>query len=108
MAKERSEVPEVQSITSAPEARSQGMARRQKIYLVQMGVRVLAFLATVATWGRVPMWLSVVLIVCAVVLPYTAVLLANEPGRSHGSVTGVEARQLGARATREHLTGGAS
>lgn len=108
MEAERADAPEVQSITSAPEARSAGMVRRQKIYLAQMGVRVVAFVVTVATWGRVPMWLSVVLIVCAVVLPYTAVLLANEPGRSHGSVSAVEARQLGAGSPQQHLPGGAS
>ena len=93
----------MQSITSAPEARSDGIAKRQKIYLAQMGVRVVAFIATVATWGRVPMWASVIMVACAVVLPYTAVLLANEARSARGTATGVPARQLGAAPTRTTL-----
>jgi hypothetical protein len=68
---------EVHSITSAPEALADDMARRQKRYLVQMGIRVICFAAAVLTWGRIPMWASLLLIVAAVVLPYSAVLFAN-------------------------------
>lgn len=68
---------EVTSITSAPEALADDMARRQKRYLVQMGIRVVCFGIAVFSWGRIPMWASLVLIVAAVVLPYSAVLFAN-------------------------------
>jgi hypothetical protein len=68
---------EVQSITSAPEPLADDMARRQKRYLVQMGIRVVCFAAAVFSWGHIPLWASLVLIVAAVVLPYSAVLLAN-------------------------------
>jgi Protein of unknown function (DUF3099). len=84
-ARDRSD--EVQSITSAPVARSEDIAHRQKVYLVQMGVRVLAFLGTVLSWGHVPLWLSCVLLVGAVVLPYTAVVLANQPRLERGVAT---------------------
>ncbi|MBO3085897.1 DUF3099 domain-containing protein [Cellulomonas sp. zg-ZUI188] len=53
------------------------MARRQKRYLVQMGIRVVCFAVAVVSWGRIPMWASLLLIVAAVVLPYSAVLFAN-------------------------------
>ncbi|NLF05385.1 MAG: DUF3099 domain-containing protein [Actinomycetales bacterium] len=96
----------MQSITSAPAPRSEDLAHRQKVYLIQMGIRVVAFLATVATWGRVPMWLSIVFVVGAVVLPYTAVLFANSPKVTRGSATGVEARQLGAAPPHKNLPGG--
>ncbi|WP_246125172.1 DUF3099 domain-containing protein [Cellulomonas xylanilytica] len=68
---------EVHSITSAPEPLADDMARRQKRYLVQMGVRILCFAAAVLSWGSIPMWASLLLIVAAVVLPYSAVLFAN-------------------------------
>lgn len=42
-----------------------------------MGIRVLCFLLAVLLWQHVPLWVSLVLIVGAVVLPYIAVLLAN-------------------------------
>jgi len=42
-----------------------------------MGIRVVCFLVAVLTWSHVPLWVSLVLIVAAVVLPYIAVLFAN-------------------------------
>ncbi|MET0434263.1 MAG: DUF3099 domain-containing protein [Cellulomonas sp.] len=69
--------PPAQSVTSAPEPLGADQARRARRYLIQMGIRVVCFLAAVLTWSRVPMWVSLVLIVGAVVLPYIAVLFAN-------------------------------
>lgn len=66
-----------QSITSAPEPLGADQARRARRYLIQMGIRVVCFLLAVLTWSRVPLWVSLVLIVGAVVLPYIAVLFAN-------------------------------
>jgi len=87
---------EVYSITSAPEPLADDMARRQKRYLLQMGVRVLCFALAVLTWGRIPMWASLLLIVAAVVLPYSAVLLANA-GRERRDSDGsfLSAREIG-------------
>jgi hypothetical protein len=87
---------EVHSITSAPEPLADDMARRQKRYLVQMGVRVVCFAAAVLSWGSIPMWASLLLIVAAVVLPYSAVLLANA-GRERRDSDGtfMTAREIG-------------
>lgn len=69
--------PEVPSITNAPEPLADDIGRRQVRYLVQMGIRVVCFLAAIFTWGHVPLWVSLVFIAAAVVLPYTAVIGAN-------------------------------
>lgn len=69
--------PEVPSITNAPEPLADDISRRQVRYLVQMGIRVVCFLGAIVTWGHVPLWLSLVFIGAAVVLPYTAVIGAN-------------------------------
>jgi hypothetical protein len=74
--------PEVPSITNAPEPLADDIGRRQVRYLVQMGIRVVCFLGAIFTWNHVPLWVSIVLIAAAVVLPYTAVIGANA-GREH-------------------------
>lgn len=92
------EVPpgEIHRITSAPEALADDMARRQKRYLVQMGIRVICFAGAVLSWGHIPLWASLVLIVAAVVLPYSAVLLANAGReRSDSDVSFMTPRELG-------------
>jgi Flp pilus assembly protein TadB len=68
---------DAQRITSAPESLAADQARRERRYLVQMGVRVVCFLLAVLLWRHVPLWMSLVFIVGAVVLPYIAVLFAN-------------------------------
>ena len=87
---------EVYSITSAPEPLTDDMARRQKRYLLQMGVRVVCFAVAALSWGRIPMWTSVILLVAAIVLPYTAVLFANA-GRERRDSDGsfMTAREIG-------------
>jgi Flp pilus assembly protein TadB len=77
-----------QSITSAPEPLAADQARRERRYLIQMGIRIVCFLLAVLLWQYVPMWVSLVLIVGAVVLPYTAVLFANA-GRERRDVAPV-------------------
>jgi hypothetical protein len=67
----------VHSITSTQTPLGEDIDRRARRYLVQMGIRTVCFLGSVFTWGRVPTWLSVVMLVSAVVLPYVAVVLAN-------------------------------
>ncbi|MEU2200171.1 DUF3099 domain-containing protein [Isoptericola sp. NPDC019482] len=65
---------EVPSITSAPEPLEEDQARRTHRYLVQMGIRVICFLGAIAVGDT---WVRWVLVVAAVVLPYSAVLFAN-------------------------------
>ena len=87
---------EVHSITSAPEPLTDDLARRQKRYLVQMGIRIVCFAGAVLSWGRIPMWASLVLLIAAVVLPYSAVLFANA-GRERRDSDGtfMSAREIG-------------
>ena len=71
------EQPPVHTITSAPPSLSADQARRQRSYLLQMAVRVLCFVGAVLSFHHVPLAVTIVLVVGAVVLPYTAVLVAN-------------------------------
>jgi Flp pilus assembly protein TadB len=77
VSKPRPGTPEVHRITTAPEPLADDLARRTRRYLIQMGIRVVCFIAAIVTWDRVPMWVSALLLVGAVVLPYVAVILAN-------------------------------
>jgi hypothetical protein len=65
---------EVPSITSAPEPLADDQARRMNRYFVQMGIRMACFLGALFLADG---WLRWVLLVGAVVLPYSAVLFAN-------------------------------
>ena len=76
MRSRRGEEP-VQRITAAPEPLAEDVARRQRRYLAQMGVRLVCFVLTIVTWSHMPRWVSLVLVVAAVVLPYVAVIFAN-------------------------------
>lgn len=69
--------PQVHTITSTQGPLGEDIDRRARRYLAQMVVRTLCFLGAVLTWGVVPTWLSVTLLIGAVVLPYIAVVLAN-------------------------------
>ena len=64
---------QVPSISNAPESLAEDQARRTRRYLIQMGIRLVCFLAAVVVHG----WFSFVLIGAAIVLPYVAVLLVN-------------------------------
>ena len=61
-------------ITTASASRDEDIAVRQKRYLVAMGFRTACFVAAIFV---TPVWLRVVLIVGALVLPYVAVVMAN-------------------------------
>lgn len=60
-------------ITTASASRQEEIAHRQRRYVMSMAVRTLCFLGAVVADG----WLRWVLVVCAVVLPYVAVVMAN-------------------------------
>ncbi|MCR6647218.1 MAG: DUF3099 domain-containing protein [Cellulomonas sp.] len=96
--------PEVHSITAAPEPLAQDVARRQRRYLVQMGVRLVCFLAAIVTWSHVPMWGSLILIAAAVVLPYVAVVFANAGRERRDEMEPfVDPREIGPGTTHSQL-----
>ncbi|MDO5634807.1 MAG: DUF3099 domain-containing protein [Micrococcus sp.] len=70
----------VQSVTTAAAPRSEDRDARARRYLIQMGIRTACFIGAVLTTG----WLQIVLIVGAVVLPYLAVVGANNTGPDVG------------------------
>lgn len=85
-----------------PEPRAEELARRTRRYLIQMGIRIVCFLGAVSTWGRIPVWLSWLLLVGAVVLPYIAVILANAGSeRRDGEPPLMPPRALDAGPTRD-------
>jgi hypothetical protein len=64
---------DAQSVTSAPESRSEDQARRLRRYLVTMGIRTVCFVLVVV----VDSWLRWVFAAAAVFLPFIAVVAAN-------------------------------
>ena len=64
----------VPSITSAPEPLAADQARRERKYLIQMGIRLVCIFGAILAQGS---WLTWVLAVGAIVLPNSAVLIAN-------------------------------
>lgn len=73
-------------MSDAPEPLAVEQARRMRSYLIQMGIRVVC----IALAAAVPSWpLRWACIAAAVVLPYTAVLIANagRDRRTTGPVT---------------------
>jgi hypothetical protein len=78
---------DVVRITSAPENPNDDIDRRQRRYLISMGIRTLCFIGSVLT-VRFP-WLCGTLIAASFLLPYVAVVIANAAApRTEGSVRG--------------------
>ncbi|MDF2848183.1 MAG: hypothetical protein K0R97_2165 [Oerskovia sp.] len=88
---------QVPSISNAPESLAEDQARRTKRYLIQMGIRLVCFLAAVIVHG----WFSFVLIGAAIVLPYVAVLLVNA-GRDQKSYDVSPMERLQVEAAPDH------
>lgn len=61
-------------ITTASAGRNADIAKRQKRYLLSMGLRTVCFVAAILVG---PGWLRWVLVAGALVLPYVAVVMAN-------------------------------
>lgn len=72
----------VQRITSAPEAGHVDRDARFVRYAWQMGLRTACFIGAFFTTG----WVQIVLFIAAIVLPYLAVVLANNGSVSNGSM----------------------
>jgi uncharacterized membrane protein len=70
MAKE----PEPIRITTATRSHRDDIARRQKRYLISMGIRTMCFVAAIVSIGH---WFVWIFLVGSFVLPYVAVVMAN-------------------------------
>lgn len=64
-------------ITTAPESADDGFDRRRKKYAIMMGLRALCVLAAALTY-QVSMFLSLAFVVGGIVLPWCAVIIAND------------------------------
>ncbi|QKW36508.1 DUF3099 domain-containing protein [Actinomadura sp. NAK00032] len=70
--------PAVYTVTDAPRPMSEDISRRQRRYLISMGVRTGCFVgAVVAAVAGAPWWLAMLMVVGALLLPYIAVVVAN-------------------------------
>ena len=69
-------VPPVQGVTTAAPPRSEDRLHRMRVYLIQMAVRTACFIAALFTHGG---W-QLAFIIGAVILPYIAVVSANNSG----------------------------
>jgi Flp pilus assembly protein TadB len=69
-------------ITTASTGSGEGIAARQKRYLIAMGVRTACFIvvAVLAVTHLGPGWLPWIFVAGAVFLPYVAVVMANAGG----------------------------
>lgn len=72
------------SITTAKEGHSDELTSREIRYAISMGLRSVAFVVGVLAWLYVAVWLGAILLVLAVVLPYTSVIIANAGVRRAG------------------------
>ena len=74
----RAPAPPVYRITATTLGRAEDVAHRQLRYLISMGVRTICFLAAVVAWFAFGLaWLSALLFVGAILLPYISVVFAN-------------------------------
>ncbi|MFC4049598.1 DUF3099 domain-containing protein [Actinomadura syzygii] len=70
--------PAVYTVTDAPRPMSEDIGHRQRRYLMSMGVRTGCFVgAILAAVAGAPVWLVILLVVGALLLPYVAVIVAN-------------------------------
>ena len=75
----------VYSITSASSGHSDSIGSRELRYGISMGIRTLCFVGAVVAWQTIGGWVPWVLLVGALVLPYTSVILANAGTRAKGT-----------------------
>ena len=75
MRRSRSEDPVL--ITTAPESADDGYDRRRKKYAIMMGLRAVCVLAAALTY-TVSIFLALAFVVGGIVLPWCAVIIAND------------------------------
>ena len=80
--RERRRQPTAVRITTAGTSRAEEIAGRQRRYVISMTIRTLCFIGAVVVGDN---WLRWVLIAGAVLLPYVAVVLANNTDTRDGS-----------------------
>ncbi|HVU92564.1 MAG TPA: DUF3099 domain-containing protein [Jatrophihabitans sp.] len=64
-------------ITSAPESSEDEYDRRRKKYAIMMTLRAVAVIAAASTY-RVSIWLAMGFVVAGTILPWCAVIIAND------------------------------
>lgn len=106
----RQKAPErpVHSISTVPTSTADDQDARVRTYLVSMGIRTLLFiLAALAYVLTGWVWLTLLLAIGAVVLPYPAVVLANNAGnrQSHFMVPASPTREIGTAEDQERSPG---
>jgi hypothetical protein len=70
-------------ITTAPESSDDEYDRRRKKYAIMMSLRAVCVVAAASTY-RVSIWLALAFVVGGMVLPWCAVIIANDrPARKH-------------------------
>lgn len=84
MSRTRSNAQPPIAITSVPLSLDDQHDARRRKYLIMMGIRVLCVLAAVAT-APASLWLALIFICGGAVLPWCAVLIANDRPPRHGS-----------------------
>ena len=72
-----SQAPEPLLITSAPVSNDDEYDRRRRKYAVMMSIRALCVIAAACTY-QVSLWLALAFMVGGAVLPWCAVLIAND------------------------------
>lgn len=77
---------EVYDITSADTSLTEDQGARMKRYVIQMVIRMLCFILAIFTTG----WLRWVFFIGAIILPYIAVVLANNTRQVSNSDAGAE------------------
>jgi Flp pilus assembly protein TadB len=73
----RSQSPEPVVITTAHESPDEEYDRRRKKYAIMMTLRALCVIGAASTY-RVSLWLAMAFVVGGVVLPWCAVIIAND------------------------------
>ena len=88
----------VQSISSVPASRRGDQDRRLRNYLISMGIRTLCFVLAAAVYAFTGSVIAAVLLsIAAIILPYPAVVLANNSSnrQSHFMVQAPPVREIG-------------
>ncbi|GAB3583807.1 DUF3099 domain-containing protein [Calidifontibacter terrae] len=78
---------DVPSATNLPSAPKDDRDSRVRNYVISMTIRTICFVLAVLLWAPVR-WLSVVLMLAAVFLPYFAVVMANATNQRRIDVLG--------------------
>jgi hypothetical protein len=83
----RSRADRPQLITTAPESRDDELDRRRRRYLIMMTSRALCIICAALTY-RLSLWLALGSVVAGAVLPWCAVIIANDrPPKKRRRVT---------------------